>query len=93
MRSVTTVRNGMPMASHACGNIEIEVQPGSVLISLTSTSPSAVTKVSTRLSPMPSTASNARTAVSRTRAIRSSPIFAGISVWLAWESMYLLSKT
>ncbi len=69
------------------------MNPGMVLISLTITSPSLVTKVSTRLSPAPSTATNAFLAVSRTRFSVSSGRLAGTSTWLAAESMYLLSKS
>ena len=83
----------MPVASHALGYIEIDVNPGIVLISLTSTSPPGVTKVSTRLRPVPSIARNAFNAVARTRSISSSGICAGTSAWLACASMYLLSKS
>ena len=65
--------------------IEIGVNPGIVLISLSSTSPAVVTKQSTRDSPSAPIASKASTASSRTRSATSSGRSAGASVraWVA----------
>ena len=55
------------------------MNPGIVLISLTITEPSFVTKVSTRLNPAPSTALNALIAVLRTSSSVSCGSLAGTS--------------
>ena len=67
----------MPSASKSFANTLVEVKPGIVFSSFTSTSPSSRTKKSQRASPLPSIALKISAASSRTRAIPSSPIRAG----------------
>ena len=93
IKVVISSRYDTPVASQALEYMEMGVKPGKVLISLTITVPSSVTKVSTRESPSPSTAVKARAATRRTYCRVSWGSLAGTSTWEAEESMYLLSKS
>ena len=65
------------MAAHILGNIDSGVKPGIVLISLTTSDPSGITKKSTLARPSQLTASNVRAASARSRSVTSSGSFAG----------------
>ena len=87
-KRVTNSRAPTPLACISFGNIEIAVNPGSVLISLTQKRRSASKNKSTRASPSPSSTANVSSARRCASALSSLVSSAGIRVTAPLSSMY-----